>query len=453
MTDTQDETSIGDDEELARAIERRLSELWKRPVAVRELVRLSGGASRETYSFVADGRPLVLRRDPAGDLREGGMPREAAVIRAADRVGVPVATVVDSAGADSTLGAGYLIADWVEGDTRPQTLLRANPYADMHDELLREIGQAFARIHRIPVDGLDLEPPGDPVAGLRNWYDTLAEPLPVLEAALIWLDANRPADRAAAVVHGDLRNGNLMVSESGLAAVLDWELVHLGDPLEDLGWFCVPCWRFGGAGEAGGFGSLDVLLDGYEQEAGWRPDPAEVRWWQAYGIARWAIGCREMAGWHLSGQSPSIELAAIGRRVAEQEYDLLRAIGVADAEDYSELAESSGALTGRPTSEDLVDAVAGFVRDDLLPGAEGRTAFLTKVALNVLACLAREARFGAAMETRLQNGLTRAGFRDNTELSHALRAGSAHSHDPSVAAVLWSSTRDKLRLWNPGYGD
>jgi aminoglycoside phosphotransferase (APT) family kinase protein len=113
------------------------------------------------------------------------------------------------------------------------------------------------------------------------------------------------------------------VNEHGLAAILDWELAHLGDPMEDLGWLCVRAWRFGGAQPVAGLGTYDELFDAYEKESGIRPDFDVVRWWEILGTLKWGVICISQAATHLNGLVRSHELAAIGRRVCENEYDLI----------------------------------------------------------------------------------------------------------------------------------
>jgi aminoglycoside phosphotransferase (APT) family kinase protein len=125
------------------------------------------------------------------------------------------------------------------------------------------------------------------------------------------------------LVHGDYRLGNIMVNENGLSAILDWELAHIGDPMEDLGWLCVRAWRFGGAFPAAGLGTYDELFDAYASVTGVRPDPEVVRWWEILGTLKWGIICISQAATHLMGIARSHELAAIGRRVCENEYDLI----------------------------------------------------------------------------------------------------------------------------------
>ncbi len=145
------------------------------------------------------------------------------------------------------------------------------------------------------------------------------------EWAFRWLDAHRPPPTPTVLVHGDFRMGNLIVDGSDLAAVLDWELVHLGEAYEDLAWFCVRAWRFGApAGRgAGGLGSIETFLRSYEEAGATTVDRAAFHWWLVLATLRWGIICRYQAERHLSGQTRSVELATIGRRVCENEWDLL----------------------------------------------------------------------------------------------------------------------------------
>ena len=125
-------------------------------------------------------------------------------------------------------------------------------------------------------------------------------------------------------MHGDFRNGNLVVGPDGLRAVLDWELAHLGDPLEDLGWLCVKSWRFGVTDQrVGGFGDVDALSAGYLDAGGEPVDAARLAWWEAFGTLKWGVICEVQAQTHLQGLVRSVELATLGRRIAEMEWDLL----------------------------------------------------------------------------------------------------------------------------------
>ncbi|MCC7075898.1 MAG: phosphotransferase family protein [Acidimicrobiia bacterium] len=300
------------------------------------LRRLSGGASRETWSFDwvhADGEstPLVLRRDPTSTPL--GMDREAEyrLLEAAHGAGVAVPRVVFCLGEDDGLGSGFVM-ERIEGETIPRKILRDPEYADARPRLAHQCGEQLARIHSIDPDGLPgLGTPreGDhPAAALLAQYemilDSIGEPHPAFELGLRRLRTDMPDCSELRLVHGDFRNGNLVVGTDGLRAVLDWELAHVGDPIEDLGWLCVRSWRFGNDDlRVGGFGDLDTLLSAYVSAGGRQVDPEAVRWWEIFGNVKWGVICLVQSRTHLGGAHRSVELAALGRRACEMEYDLL----------------------------------------------------------------------------------------------------------------------------------
>jgi aminoglycoside phosphotransferase (APT) family kinase protein len=299
---------------------------------VLDLRRMSGGSSRETWAFTAvDGAErhrYVLRRDPAGEADPVRTRHEAIALGAASRHGVPGPELVSWSDGDDRLGSPYLLMTHVDGEAIPRRILREDRYAAAREVLGSQIGRAAAFVHAVPEAELDGLSQTDPLDVMRERYDLVGQRRPVLELAFRRLLADRPptSDRRS-LVHGDFRVGNLLVDETGLSAVLDWELVHRGDRLEDLGWLCVRAWRFGGPLPVGGVGSFGDLLDGYEEVAGFRPDVDAVRWWQIVGTLNWAVICLWQAHRHFSGRTRSVELAAIGRRVVEQEHDLLRLLG------------------------------------------------------------------------------------------------------------------------------
>jgi aminoglycoside phosphotransferase (APT) family kinase protein len=315
-------------ERLAGQLRVVLAEACAEPdAAVHDLRRLSGGASRETWAFEAllGGvvRPLILRRDPPGATRaDEAMTREATAIEAAGRVGVPVPTVIARGGDATSLDAPFIIMDRLEGEAVPRRILRDEAYAEVRPRLAESCGEILARLHSIPpaeVEGLENP---DPLPQLRGALDFFEESSPALELGMHWLERNRPEPAPAVVVHGDFRNGNLMVGPDGIRAVLDWELVHRGDPMHDLGYLCARCWRFGAVDcPVGGFGAYEDLFRGYGGVAGAPVDRERVRWWEVFSTVWWGVGCMVQASRHLSGEVHSVELAAIGRRVREQEYD------------------------------------------------------------------------------------------------------------------------------------
>jgi aminoglycoside phosphotransferase (APT) family kinase protein len=288
---------------------------------------LSGGASRQTWAVqvtAGDGRSrdLVLRASGPGE-PNAGMELEAASLRAAAAAGMPVPAVLCASDDTGALGARYLITSRVAGEAIPRRILRSAS-GEARARLLAQCAAALAALHTADPGTVPGLPEQDPLVLWRSWMDEFGQPSAVFEVALRWLLLHRPAPGGTAVVHGDFRLGNLIVDDSGLAAVLDWELVHRGDPLEDLGWFCVRAWSFGeDPRPAAGLGSVEEFVCGYERAAGVSVDRDALRWWQVLGTLRWGVLCQYQAHRHLSGQTRSVELAAVGRRACENEWDLL----------------------------------------------------------------------------------------------------------------------------------
>jgi aminoglycoside phosphotransferase (APT) family kinase protein len=303
-------------------------------VAIRDLRQLTGGASRQIWACDAIGTdghvlPLILRRDPPSLVRPEGMALEAAAIKGAARQGVPVPDIIATGNGDDGIGSPYILMKRIEGETLPRRILREPTLAGARSRLASHCGEILARIHQIPTQVLWTEPVSDPLLIVREELDQYLEVgigTPALELGMRWLDEHRISNGRLCIVHGDFRNGNLIVGPEGIRAVLDWERVHIGDPMRDLGWLCVRAWRFGNAKPVGGFGEYDELFSGYERVSGASIDRELVRWWEVFGTLWWGVGCVRMAQRHREGRVRSVELAAIGRRLCENEYDLLRLI-------------------------------------------------------------------------------------------------------------------------------
>ncbi len=288
------------------------------------LTRLSGGASRDTWRFEADGQRLILQRQRDGSVRDISM--EVAAIRAASAVGVPTAKVLMASPDITQLGAPYMIVTHVDGETTARKILRDDYYRSARQALPAQLAEALVKVHSINPTAVPGITDADQVELYRELLDTLGEPHPTFELALRWLDAHRPPISGDAVVHGDFRLGNMMVDRDGLQAVLDWELAHLGDPMEDLGWLCVKSWRFGSPKPVAGVADYQQLFDAYEAAGGRGVHADTVRWWEVLGTMKWGIMCMMQANAHLNGVSRSHELAALGRRVCETEHDLFLAL-------------------------------------------------------------------------------------------------------------------------------
>ena len=313
---------------LADALTRLLEPVLGSGVSVQNLHLLTGGASRTTYSFDAvtagHRRSLILRTAPPNEAGQyAGMELEAAVQAAAADAGAPVPQILVASDSPAALGNAFLICNQIPGETIVRRIQRQLD-EPARSRLLDQCAQALAAIHRARADAPGLEPQ-DQLAQWRQRLDDMGDTTATFEWAFRWLAANRPPSASNTLVHGDFRMGNLIVEGSTLAAVLDWELVHLGDVHEDLAWFCIRAWRFGAPATmaAGGLGSVDDFVAAYERAGGAAVDRTALHWWLVLSTLKWGVICRGQAERHLSGQLRSVEMAAIGRRVCETEWDIL----------------------------------------------------------------------------------------------------------------------------------
>jgi len=323
-------------EQLAGWIVRATGEPAAQVSALRPL---AGGASRESWAFElvhADGRVehLVLRRDPAGRTIQGSRRQEFLILRAAAAAGVPVPAVRFCEDDASILGSPFFVMEFVAGETLARRLLRDAEYAPARAALPEQLATALARIHamdaRDPALGFLPMPPAETspaAAELARWEDiyraATPDPHPAIELALRWLVPRVPAAAERRIVHGDFRIGNVIFGPEGLRAVIDWELPHVGDPMEDIGWLCVRSWRFGAPAPVGGLCDRERFFAAYERAGGVRVDPAAVRWWEVLGNFKWATICIMQARSVLDGAVKSLELASLGRRVVEMEVELM----------------------------------------------------------------------------------------------------------------------------------
>ncbi|HEY2177141.1 MAG TPA: phosphotransferase family protein [Caulobacteraceae bacterium] len=298
------------------------------------LARVSAGATQEIWRFQMIGGgaevPLILRRAPGGERVSPtavGLENEAALIEAAAAAGVPVPPVRHVLQPDDGLGRGFIMG-FVEGETLGGRIARGEAFAQTRTFLARQCGEILARIHAMdptPFPQLRRSSPAELVAQYGEIYRATAWPRPVFDLALRWLsDRCPPPPAVPRLVHGDFRNGNLMVGPDGVRAVLDWEIAHVSDPMEDLGWICVGSWRFGVDDKpVGGFGRREDLWAGYEAAGGAPVRREHALWWEVFGSLRWGIMCSGMAGTFRT-VDPNVERAVIARRASETEIDLMR---------------------------------------------------------------------------------------------------------------------------------
>jgi aminoglycoside phosphotransferase (APT) family kinase protein len=445
--------------ELATNLRAVLAPALGADVAVDNLRALTGGASRSTWAFdaITDGRrrSLILRTGPPDDVH-AGMELEARAQTSAAAVGAPVPNILVADDSPAALGNPFLVCDEIKGETIVRRIQRQLDAADGQAgraRLLRQCAQALAAIHRADADdpGLSRE---DQLAAWRERLDAMGDTTATFEWGFRWLAAHQPPPTRSVLVHGDFRMGNLIVDGSDLAAVLDWELVHVGEAYEDLAWFCIRAWRFGAPVSlgAGGLGSIESFLGTYEEASGTTVDRVAFHWWLALATLRWGVICRHQAERHLSGQVRSVELAAIGRRVCETEWDLLDLLdeGSADAGPVPSPRTPGDPLHGRPTAAELIAAVAEFLEGDVRQATSGQVNFHARVAANALRTVERELLDAGDSDVRA--ALAGLGFADEAGLAAAIRAGDLQVRSGTdVTACLRTLVRRRLAVAHPGY--
>jgi aminoglycoside phosphotransferase (APT) family kinase protein len=273
---------------------------------VTELERQSGGASRETWAFRAGWREnglvidqqFILRRDPTASLLESDRAREFHVLRAVYDCGIPVPRMYWLELDGKWLERPFFIMERLPGQAPVGTFPPGYPPA-VQAHVADQFVDILARIHTLDWRGLGFEFLGVPDLGTdagriqvehwrRIYLQECLEPDLILEEAFVWLRTHLPATDRITVVHGDYRSGNYLFLDDGtVTAMLDWEMVHLGDPMEDLGWACMQFWT--GRGLIVGLTTRDDLLSRYERASGIPVDPARVFFYEVLGTVKMAV--------------------------------------------------------------------------------------------------------------------------------------------------------------------
>ena len=438
-------------DELAAALGRRLGG------TVHDLHRLSGGASRVTSAFdlEADGggrRPLILQVERGRGPTQGKMRTERDLLDAAGAAGVPVPRVV-AMGEDDDIGPAWLVVERLDGETIPR-------------KLLRDVAWATARgAPRPPSAGAPWPPstPSTPTAWRACPGPTrCAIPCP---CSMRWARCAPPSSSGRA---GSPRTGPSPVPASPCtatsAAATCWSTRRDCAACSTGSWRTAatrPRTSAGSARRPGASADPERWADSAGStscsartatRAAAPSLPARVHWWQVYATVKWAAICALQAATHLGGLTRSVELAAIGRRVCESEWDLFVLLGVTPPADRTEPVPAVGPLPpfGRPTAAELVEAVREYL-DGVTDAGEGAAGFEARVARNALAVVERELRLGPALARAHTARLAALGFDDDAALAAALRAGTLDDAWDVVAPALAASARDQLRVANPSY--
>ncbi len=319
-------------DDISRAVQRRFGSAARLEDIV---VPTLGGSSRTVAFDVVEGaarRRLVSRQETYVAPNSPFLPcdDQFRLLRVAFAHGIPVPEPVFAYDAEDGAGHGFVTA-FVGGETMPNRILGDPGFAAVRPRLAAQAGAIFAALHAIDPAEVDFlaryADSDDPIAAQRARLDSYDEAHPAIELGLRWLERHRPPPGPRRFLHGDLRTGNFIVGADGIAAVLDWECSHLGAGTEDLGWLCTRSWRFGRVElPVGGFGARADLFAAYEAAGGARVDPDAVRYWEIFGLVRWAVLNVMQAHGHVFGGRRSLPFAACGRNTSVIEYDLLMTI-------------------------------------------------------------------------------------------------------------------------------
>ncbi len=325
---------------LQAGLTRFLSEQWDDAVTVQSLQLSSAGARRLNVLFDAVRgdvhQSLVLTAIPNANIMIQPIVDEAETIRCAHRAGLDVPDVLFVSENTDYVGGPFFISTRMDGETVPRKVLRLVAAQGHGAAIAERLGQNFARLHAINAAHMpthiqwreSVGPAEFSLLALEEQIKLQLQPAPVFNLAMRWLEDHLPSVGVGkalpiCLIHADMRSGNLVISEDGLVAILDWEGSRAGDPMTDLAWPCLRTWRFGAdAQEVGGFAERSALIRGYEA-AGGTFDAQRFHWWKVCSTLRWGLGLAGQARTHLDGSMPNIVMAASGRRVAELEYDLL----------------------------------------------------------------------------------------------------------------------------------
>lgn len=332
---------MSDQQHLLDALRDFLSQQSGQTVSIHQARPLAGGASRDSWwldvSLGEAQRALVMRADTATQMFDEALTREEEfrVMRAAHEAGVKVAPMRYLCTDDRVIGYSFFIMDAMPGISIGRKVVHQPELAAARARLPEQMAEQLALIHRLDAASLPflrpphagLTPAETVVAQTYAILDQLGVKNPAWEWTLRWAKNHAPTPDALTVIHGDFRLGNMLVTEAGLSAVIDWEFAHIGDPNEELAYPCMRDWRFGqGQLRFGGIADRETFLQAYERHSGRTVNRAAVDWWEIMGNIRWGVICLSQANRHLSGEEPSVELASLGRRSAEMQLEALRLI-------------------------------------------------------------------------------------------------------------------------------
>ncbi|MDO8615664.1 MAG: phosphotransferase family protein [Dehalococcoidia bacterium] len=319
-------------------------------VAVSDLRRIPGGASRETWAFDARwrqdgeerGQGFVLRRDPDASLLETDRNVEFQVMGAVSGEGIPVPRMFWLENDGAWLDRPFFVMERIDGcETSPTKVLMDPQFFPGRARLAEDFVQILARIHALDWSRAGLATLGVPkdaascaITQIEAWEAVVdrdaLEPQPVLRAAFRWLRRHLPREAQRIVlVHADYRTGNFLCAPDGqIKGILDWELTHLGDPLEDVAWAAIRPWRWLGNELVGGLMERRDYYRRYEAASGLSVDEESVRFWEVLGNVKLAAIFLTGAHSFCDGRTRSPMMAFLSRNNSRLELEIMDLMGV-----------------------------------------------------------------------------------------------------------------------------
>ena len=303
-----------------------------RELALSNFIQTAGGWSHEIYVFEANwtenGRALkrgfCLRKDPgAGLLRNlSSLEEQFRVIKALE----PTATPTPKGywyEADSTLlGGPFFVMEKVEGEVpNPWSRTGKQFYGEAarRGKLPRSFVEALAALHNLDWRAAGLDFLGVPGAGkdfalreIAKWESLIAqslnEPQPVLTELLMWLKYNAPSVQRLAFVHGAYRTGNLIIRDDAIAAIIDWELQVIGDPMYDVAYVLSDLNREGSP-LLSCVVEREFFLDYYQRLTGLKIDFEVCRYYEILYMMRSTAFWLSASGLFAEGRNRDLRLA------------------------------------------------------------------------------------------------------------------------------------------------
>jgi aminoglycoside phosphotransferase (APT) family kinase protein len=301
-------------------------------VSVEGLKKYPAGFSWRTYGVQLRGFPgvneAILRVGPPYGLFApySAMP-EFESLTALEQSSVPAPRVYFASDDPSILGAPFFLSQKVEGDTPlPWGTQSQQLEGERRQRLAEDFIGALAELHRFDWRATALQRWGGGItsenAALRQideWDQRFRRwalrPHPMAHRALAWLRARAPKAERLSLVHGDYRLGNFLERDGRITAILDWELVHLGDPVEDLGWAFLPQYR-GGTGLVCGLASEEEFLRRYEGLSGLKVAPETLKFYIVFSLLKLAFTHMAAARCFEDGQFNDMRMPAMATQIA-----------------------------------------------------------------------------------------------------------------------------------------